>query len=185
MSRVVVVPALCTARLRLRGWTQADRLEWPHVVGEPEIMRFLLPHRPLTLDEAQAQFDRLRGAWELHGLGHWAVEEAVSGRLLGRLGLERHPDWERNSDAVELGWILRRDAWGMGYATEGGHAALRFAFVELSLDEVISISDPRNRASLRVMEKLGFEPRGVEHWRHQNVVWYGLTAGRWRHSVGA
>jgi RimJ/RimL family protein N-acetyltransferase len=175
----MTAPELKTARLRLRGWNDADRREWPNVVGDPAVMQFLAPHRPLTSMEAGEQVDRLRAAWAVHEIGHWAVEELATTRLLGRLGLERHPDWDLDPAAVEVGWILRRDAWGRGYATEGGEAALRFAFEEVGLGRVISISHPGNRASLGVMEKLGFVRAGFADWRGQDVVWYELSAAAW------
>jgi RimJ/RimL family protein N-acetyltransferase len=59
---------------------------------------------------------------------------------------------------VEVGWRLDPDYWGHGLATEGGRAALSFAFETLGLDEIVSIYEPDNVASGRVMEHLGMRP---------------------------
>jgi RimJ/RimL family protein N-acetyltransferase len=56
---------------------------------------------------------------------------------------------------VEVGWRLDPDYWGRGFATEGGRAALDFGFHVLGLDEIVSICEPENVASSRVMERLG------------------------------
>ena len=57
--------------------------------------------------------------------------------------------------SVEIGWCLVPDYWGQGLATEGGRAALEFGFQVLGLDEIISIYEPENSASGRVMQRLG------------------------------
>jgi RimJ/RimL family protein N-acetyltransferase len=57
--------------------------------------------------------------------------------------------------SVEVGWRLDPDYWGRGLATEGGRAALRFGFDVVGLDEIVSIYEPENVASGRVMEHIG------------------------------
>jgi len=173
-------PELFTRRLRLRGWTEEDVEGWARITANPEVMRYVSVRRPLTFEEAEAEVRRLGATWRRQGIGHWAVEELQGGLLVGRLGLERHLDWEIDPNAVEVGWILAQEAWGRGYATEGGAAALRFGFEMPGCDEIISITDPANRASLRVMRKLGLSYRGETEWRGHGVVWYSTTLEAWR-----
>jgi RimJ/RimL family protein N-acetyltransferase len=173
-------PELLTRRLRLRGWTEEDVERWARITAEPDVMRYVSVRRPLTSDEARAEVRRLSAAWRREGIGHWAVEELQGGLLVGRLGLERHLDWKIDPRAVEVGWILAQEAWGNGYATEGGAAALRFGFEVRGCNEIISITDPANRGSLRVMQKLGLSYRGKTEWRRHDVVWYSITVEAWR-----
>ncbi len=177
--QLIPTPEVVTQRLRLRGWTQEDAKRWKQITANPEVMRFVSIRRPLTPDEASAEVERLSWTWQREGIGHWAVEEIRSGLLVGRLGLERHGDWKINPSAVEAGWILAREVWGKGYATEGGAAALRFGFEVCNLDEIISITDPANGASRRVMQKLGLICRGETDWRGHSVLWYATTAKDW------
>jgi len=91
------------------------------------------------------------GHWALRGHGRWIVEERNTGQFLGRAGLYEEYGWP----SLEVAWTIRRERWGEGFATEGGAAALEYAFTELRRDRVISIIHPDNTASNRVAEKLG------------------------------
>ena len=75
----------------------------------------------------------------------------MSGELIGRIGLYRPEGWP----GLEVGWLVARERWGEGFATEGGRAALAHAFTALDAHRVISAIAPENRASIRVAEKLG------------------------------
>ncbi len=73
--------------------------------------------------------------------------------------------------------MLNRSRWGRGFATQGALASLRYAFEELGLERIISITLPQNTASRRDIEKVGLTFRGETRWRGCNVVWYASTAG--------
>jgi len=101
--------------------------------------------------------------------------------VLGFVGLS-HPRWfPALAPAVEVGWRLRREAWGKGFATEGGQAALEHGFDRLGLSEVIALVHPENARSAGVAERLGMRPRDeVPHpWRPHRLVVYatGRPAG--------
>jgi len=170
----VNVPELRTERLLLRGWRDDDVNAYARICADPAVMRFMLPGRSLSRAEAAFDLQRLREHWRGHGFGHWAVQERATGRLVGRTGIKRHPDWPLDPDNTEIGWLYAHDVWGRGYATEGARAALRFCLDELGRPEVISISAPGNAASRRVMEKAGLRFAGARHWEQRglDVVWY-------------
>ncbi|WP_462203472.1 GNAT family N-acetyltransferase, partial [Frankia sp. CcWB3] len=91
------------------------------------------------------------GHWALNGFGMWIIEDRETGAFLGRAGLYEEYGWPD----IEVAWTVRRDRWGQGIATEGGAAALEFAFTETNRNRVISIIHPENTSSIRVAEKLG------------------------------
>ena len=111
------------------------------------------------------------GHWTLRGYGWWAVEDRRTGDFLGRIGLYNPEGWP----GIEVGWLLRRDVWGAGLATEGATAALTFAFDVVGAGHVISIIDARNARSIRVAEKIG--ERYERDLRHKDkaVVVYGTN----------
>ena len=119
----------------------------------------------------RGRFERLLAQYE-HGYGHWAAFERATGRFVGAVGLLDHADWTATPFSTEVGWLIRKEAWNRGFATEAGRAALAFAFDELRLQRVICIVDPRNRPSRRVAEKLGLHLTGETIWRDYDVVWY-------------
>jgi len=129
---------------------------------------------PFDLARTRDQILRFALGWRHDGLGLWAAEELASGRFVGRLGLMRHHDWPAAPDPVEVGWVLHRDWWGRGLATEAGRAAVECWRACLDDARLISITTPANRRSRAVMERLGMTERGAAHWHGHDVVWYAL-----------
>lgn len=93
------------------------------------------------------------GAWESLGIGKWLAYSRTDGGLVGRGGLSRGPVDGR--ERLEVGWVVRSELWGRGYATEIGGAALAFAFGDLGARQVVAFTGPRNARSRAVMRKLG------------------------------
>jgi RimJ/RimL family protein N-acetyltransferase len=152
-----VIVRLETSRLVLRGWEPAtDGDAFGAMNADPCVMRFVGEGRPLDRAESDELLDRIAAHWREHGFGLWAVQATDGpGELLGFCGLAVPSFLPAVLPAVEVGWRLRRDAWGRGYATEAARAAVLWGAAELGLEEVIAIVDPRNEASLRVAAKLG------------------------------
>jgi len=103
------------------------------------------------------------------------VEEKSSGRMIGRIGFMNPAGWP----GFELGWTLRRESWGKGYATEGAQRALRHAFTELNRDHVISLIAPDNVNSIRVAERLGEKVEGETELMGRTVLIYGIDRDDW------
>jgi len=151
----------------------------------------VMEHFPSTLDRAasDAFVDRIEAQFEAGGFGLWAVEIVSTGAFAGFVGL-----WPATFDAhftpvVEVGWRLRSDVWGHGYAPEAARLALDDGFDRLGLDEIVSFTAAVNRPSRRVMEKLGMRRDPAEDFEHPSVaapspvrhhVLYRLSAADWR-----
>ena len=148
-----------TERLLLRRWRAADADALAAMNADPEVMRYIGDGALLGRAESDALIGRFEGEWDERGFGLWAVEDRHDGELLGFAGLTVPMFLPAVLPAVEVGWRLRREAWGRGVATEAALAALAFGFGELAMREIISIVDPRNDRSLRVCEKLGMTRR--------------------------
>ena len=146
-----VVPRVETLRLILRAFVPSDVEPYAQMMADPEVCRFLGDGRPLERADAWRQLAQIIGHWELRGFGLWAVEERVTGRLVGRIGCYEPEGWP----GFEIGYVLAREAWGRGYAREGVAAALAYARRELGRDEIISLIRPGNRASIAVAEHFG------------------------------
>jgi RimJ/RimL family protein N-acetyltransferase len=93
--------------------------------------------------------------WETNKFGCWIAIERNTGRTIGYLGLSIPTFLPEVLPAVEVGWRLDPDVWGLGYATEGATAALLQGFEKLGLEEICSIPQTGNTASSRVCERLG------------------------------
>ncbi len=142
-----------TARLLLRLWRDADR-EPMHLMGrDPKVMEFLGPLQdPAGCD---ALIDRMIMLQAQRGHCFWAVERQQDGALLGLCGLKPGPAGTPIANRMEIGWRLRPDAWGAGYAREAAEASLRWAWKNVCCDRIYAITTLPNTRSWRLMERLG------------------------------
>lgn len=162
------IPALETERLLLREWRESDLDAYARMCADERFSRFL--GAPIDRQDAWRQLAMHIGHWRLRGFGLWALEEKSSGAFVGRAGLFCPEGWP----GLEVGWGLDPSAWGRGYATEAGRAALDHAWDVLGAEHVISVIDPDNARSIAVAERLGerFERHG--RVRTLPVVIYGI-----------
>jgi RimJ/RimL family protein N-acetyltransferase len=140
-----------TERLVLRRLAMGDLDEFVVLHRDPEVVRFVG-----ALDRAQAK-ERLQASeqeWGARGHGLLAVLDRSSGRLLGRVGLRYWPQFQE----TEAGWLLRREAWDQGYATEAVRACVEWGFATLFIPNITAMIHPENTRSARVAQRLGFEP---------------------------
>jgi RimJ/RimL family protein N-acetyltransferase len=176
-----------TERLLLRRFTESDVANLHDLHGDPEVMRFINGGRPVPRDvireETLPQF--LRAYERFEGFGVWATIERSTGEFVG--WFEFYPRKDAVPEEVELGYRLRRSAWGKGYATEGSRALIRKGFTELGVQRVVAETMAVNAASRRVMEKAGLKyvrtfhqkwPERIEGDEHGDVE-YALTKTDW------
>ncbi len=159
------LPALVqpsTERLRLRAWRPADRDAFAALNADPEVMRYFPGAQ--SRQESDDFADRIEERMAELGYGLWALEPVATGAFIGFTGLNPMPDGVPGSGGLEVGWRLARSAWGHGYATEAGRAALAVAFDLAGYDEVWSLTATINLPSRAVMERLGL--RHVATQRH-------------------
>jgi RimJ/RimL family protein N-acetyltransferase len=169
------VDTLETDRLTLRAFREEDLAAYAAICADPDVMRYLGEGKTLSRAEAWRQMALIIGHWQLRGYGFWAVEERATGALLGRIGFFNPEGWP----GFELGWMLRREAWGRGYATEGARRALAHAFTAMERDHVISLIHPGNAPSIRVAERVGERlERRTELFGHEVLV-YGIARAAW------
>lgn len=164
-----------TPRLRLRQWRAGDRVPFAALNADPEVMRHI-GSGALGRAGSDELLNRLRREWTRNGHGLWALERREDDALLGFCGLAV-PGFGAGGHlllpAVEIGWRLRRDAWGHGYATEAARAALAAGWRDLGLAQVISIIHPDNERSMAVAERLGMRVTG--RTKHAPTGWEVLV----------
>lgn len=143
---------LRTERLLLRRWTERDRAAFHALNSDPAVMATIGP--VMSRGESDAFMNRIEARFDELGYGLWCVELLDGdgdGEPIGFTGLA--VPWFR--DGVEVGWRIRSEHWGRGYAPEAARACIGHAFDVVGLDEVISFTARTNTKSMRVMEKLG------------------------------
>ena len=154
-----------TARLRLRRFRCDDVDLLVELDSDPEVMRYITGGKPSSREEIRdVVMPRLLGyyaRWPHYGT--FVAQRRDAGEFLGWFALrphQGHPD-----DQPELGYRLRRAAWGKGYATEGSLALVDWAFSALGARRVIAETMSVNERSRRVMHRAGL--RLVRTWHEQ------------------
>jgi RimJ/RimL family protein N-acetyltransferase len=144
-----------TERLVLRRFTEDDIDELVELDSDPDVMHFITGGRPTPRDEIEnAVLPAFLDYYErFAGYGFWAAVEKSTGRFVGWFHLR--PEKGAPPGEVELGYRLRRSAWGKGYATEASRALIHKAFAELGVQRVVAFTMVVHVASWRVMEKAG------------------------------
>jgi len=152
-----------TLRLRLREFVAGDADPLAQVLSDPETMRYYpAPYDRTGVEEWIA---RCQQRYRDDGVALWAMELKSSGELIGDCGIIRQEvEGER---FFEIGYHLRRDLWGQGFATEAALACRDWAFAHLNIDRVISLIRPDNLRSRRVAER-----NGMTVWKE--VEWHGM-----------
>jgi RimJ/RimL family protein N-acetyltransferase len=178
---------LKTDRLVLRRFTEADVDNLCDLDGDPEVMRFLTGGKPTPREVIRDEtLPRLLHYYErFTGFGFWAAIEKSTGEFLG--WFEFRPPEGGGPNEVELGYRLRKSAWGKGYATEGSRALIRKGFTELGVRRVVAETMAVNIGSRRVMEKAGLTLVRTFHqsWpdriegAEQGDVEYALGKANW------
>jgi ribosomal-protein-alanine N-acetyltransferase len=148
-----VIDTIATPRLILRALTEEDIEPMVRILGGEDVLRYFPKTDPPPRERVEKMILGLLRHWDEHGYGLWAVESRTSSELMGRCGLQHLPELSE----VEVDFILGKPFWGQGFATEAGRASLRYGFEQLGLERVVGLAHIDNRASQRVLEKLGME----------------------------
>lgn len=148
-----------TERLILRDWRgDADWAEFFRVTNTPAVMEWL--GGVLDADGIAKQRARVEQCHARNGFCFSVVERKTDGALLGFCGLKRaDAPGSTVTDMFEIGWRLREDAWGQGYAKEAAQAGLATAFERYGADEVVALTVAGNTASWGLMLRLGMRRR--------------------------
>lgn len=149
-----------TERLILRGWRDGDVAPFHAMGNDAEVMRYLGP--PMSRADAQAAKERMNATLAQRGYCFWAIERKADGEFLGFCGVKPGPSDTPIADDMEIGWRLRRDAWGQGYAREAAEAALAWAWANTDVPAIAAITVTANANSWGLMERLGMtrDPAG-------------------------
>ena len=180
-----------TQRLILRRFTSADVDNLIELDNDPDVMRYINGGMPTS--RAEIEHDRLPAYMSYYqrfaGFGFWAAIEKSSGAFIGWFHFRPEPNGPQ--DEVELGYRLRKSAWGNGYATEGSRALIAKGFAEFGVRRVFATTMVVNTASRRVMEKSGLRqsrlfqadwPVRIDGDEHGEVE-YSVLASEWDYSA--
>ena len=171
-----------TDRLILRDWREDDWHPFWTATNTPAVMAWLGG----VCDDAKRDAAQQRLLSYQRDLGHtfWALERKADGVILGFCGLKRCNQAGGPVGEMEVGWRLREDAWGMGYAKEAAQASLDLAFARFGAKQVVALTVQPNAASWGLMKRLGMERRGDLDFANSDfgadtIIVYSLSREGW------
>jgi len=178
----------------MRDWRGEDLARFLEVTNTPAVMQWL--GGVMGKEHREGLLGRLRGWDKEYGHTFWVVERKgdgghLSGELLGFCGLKRGDLPGGPQGDFEIGWRLREDAWGKGYAREAARAALREAFERHRAPHVTALTVQENTPSWGLMERLGmtrrtdldFALKGHDRFPDETIIVYTLMREEWEKQV--
>ena len=164
---------ILTPRLVLRNWTLDDLPAAHALYSNPEIMRWSAAGPSASLEDTRAILEGHIASYRQHGIGGWAVALRADGTVIGKCGVAMKSVHGLRPEP-ELGYRLLPEFQGQGYATEAARAALEHCLKLVGLPRILSLVEPANTASVRVLLKLGMIWRGQTTWRGKTVDIYAI-----------
>ncbi|AFY89621.1 N-acetyltransferase [Chroococcidiopsis cubana CCALA 043] len=154
-----------TDRLTIRSWIPEEDAESAfQIYSDPEVTRFIKTKTTSTEDAIKLLQRWVILSTQLNGGGFWAVVSKATPEILGTIILiPLRDEAEQWTQDYEIGWHLKKSAWGNGYATEAARAILNYGFNILKLPTIYSVARPENTTSIRVMQRLNMIPIGRTH----------------------
>jgi ribosomal-protein-alanine N-acetyltransferase len=164
-GRVGIRFPLRTEHLLIRPFEPADRTAMQAIYADPQVMRFITG----AGEDPSTWVDSYIRHQADHGYAFWALIDPADGELIGEAGLG---PLDGRGPQLELGYLLRRDRWGLGLATEAARACVAAAFDGLGVATVVAVVDEGNDASVAVLRKAGFQLTGMRtaHGVRQHVL---------------
>jgi ribosomal-protein-alanine N-acetyltransferase len=181
------LPTIDAIRISLRWISAADTDAFYAIYSNPEVMRYWSTP-PLADREAAANLiHKIQEDWKRRVILKWGIALRTDDQLIGSITLF---NLDFNHRRAEIGYALGRDHWGRGYMNEALMAVLKYAFEVLDFHRIEADVDPRNAASIKTLERLGFKREGYlrERWQIngeiQDAFYYGLLRREWAGQVG-
>jgi RimJ/RimL family protein N-acetyltransferase len=138
-----------TERLSLREFQPVDAQLLYLLNADPQVLAFT-GDQAFESEAAAASFIKMYSDYRQNGLGRWTVLLKTTGSGIGWCGLKQH-----SNGLIDIGFRFLRTHWNKGYATEAASACLAYGFEQLCLNQIIGRAASQNRASIRVLEKIG------------------------------
>jgi RimJ/RimL family protein N-acetyltransferase len=164
---MVPILELNSARLLMRQWRDDDLKVFAAMCADPQVMRYF--PAPLSRLESAKLIGRIRGHFAEYGFGLWALERQDTGEFIGFTGLNLVGFDAHFTPAVEIGWRLAREHWGLGFASEAAWTVLGCGFEQLELDEIVSFTAVSNLSSQKVMQAIGMHHRPSDDFPHPKL----------------
>lgn len=149
-----------TERLYLREYNLSDVKRMAEIHADEDTMKYIGKGGVRNEEQTRRGIEYFIKGQTENGFTLWAVIEKETGNLIGHCGLDYIPD---KSD-IEIAYLLAKECWGKGYATEIAKETLRYAREKLNLNRIVAMTFPENLPSIKVLDKIGMKPDGTREF---------------------
>ena len=177
-----VLPTLEAERVRLRWIEESDVEQLYSIFSDPKVMRYWSRTPLQSVDDALVLLHEIQDSNRRRSILKWAVALKPTNNLIATVTLF---NLDLAQGRAEIGYAQALAYWGKGYIHEALQALLSYAFEDMQLRRLEADVDPRNTASIKTLERLGFEREGYlrERWHVggelQDALFYGLLKRQW------
>ena len=177
------LPRIDANRVSLRWISEVDVDAFYAIYSNPEVMRYWSTPPLADRQVAANLINKIQEDWKRRVILKWGIALRTDDQLIGSVTLF---NLDFNHRRAEIGYALGRAHWGKGYMNEALMALLKYAFEVLDLHRIEADVDPRNAASIKTLERLGFRREGYlrERWQIngeiQDAYFYGLLRQEWK-----
>jgi len=163
-----------TRNLILRPVTKADSKDFFEMDSNPAVHRFLGNNPVKTIEQSEAMIASILEQYKTFGLGRLALILKDTNEFIGWSGLKYEQNLRKEFDYYDLGYRLKEQFWGNGYATEAALASIDYGFKDLKLKEICAAADFNHLVSNYILKKIGMQPHGQFTFEGDLCNWYTL-----------
>lgn len=161
-----------TKRLKLRPIAEADAQDFFELDSNPEVHKFLGNNPVSSIEQSKAMITAILEQYKTFGLGRLAIVLKDTNEFIGWAGVKFEQNLRKEFDYYDIGYRLKQQFWGKGYATEAALASLDYGFNQLQLKEICAAADLDHIASNAILKKIGMQPSGTFEYEGSLCNWY-------------
>lgn len=163
-----------TKRLYLRPINEGDDQDFFELDSNPKVHEFLGNNPVTSIEQSRDYIKSILQQYKDYGIGRLAIIKKDTGEFVGWSGLKFERVVRKEFDYYDLGYRLKEEFWGHGYATEAAIASLNYGFNDIKLKEICAAAASKHKASNIILEKIGFTPSGTFTYDNELCNWYRL-----------
>jgi len=163
-----------TKRLYLRPINENDAQDFFEMDSNPNVHIFLGNNPVISIEQSKSKIAGVLQQYKDYGVGRLAMIKKDTEEFVGWSGLKFERELRHEFDYYDIGYRLKEEFWGHGYATEAAIASLNYGFDDLKLKEICAAADINHIASNTILKKIGMIPSGTFEYEGSLCNWYTL-----------
>lgn len=164
-----------TERLILRPVTEEDIQDFFELDSNPNVHKYLGNKPVQSIEASEAMVASILKQYKTNGIGRLALIEKSSTKFIGWAGLKYEDNLRKDFNYFDLGYRLKEQFWGKGFATEAALASLNYGFKDLKLKEIGAAANINHIASNTILSKIGMQATGTFEHEGDSCYWYEMT----------